>query len=519
MWKRTENNSVIHIGMLEKSLLEGIPHQEAVVGNLPAQCFPDKYEISKFFRSFGHSYPSFAEKYTYPGPYDPMYHQTETVKFLLDHDRAFVANGLGTGKTLSALWAADFLLDLGQVRRVLVVAPVSAMWNAWVTAIASTFPNRRFKVLKGSAQTKIKDCQDLTYKYLLVNPESLHIIEEHLPMVDLVIADESTKFKTWKARRTSALYRICKERKIWMMSATPAPQEPTDAYAQIRILRNGKYMSFTAFRDMTMLKLGLYKWIPRSNAVEIIARELQPCIRFSRDECLDLPDLSIIDHKVPLSAEQEKVIKSLQDKAVAEIAGTQITAVNAGVIVNKILQVQSGAVYGEANPDGEKEVLRLNAQSVMESIEEIVEGNENPVIIYVSFRSTVTALVDYLKSKGISVAGITAEISGANRQAIFEKVQNKELKAIVAVASTISHGVTLTASDTIIWATPPVSFEVYDQANGRIYRKGQTKKCVIYRLYYDAFSNSLLKRLDKKISLQESLLQLLQNKTLDNISA
>jgi SNF2 family DNA or RNA helicase len=518
MWKRG-TNGVIHIGKLEPDILNGIPHQSAIVQGLPAQCFPDKYDISKFFRMNGYPYPSMADNYAYPGPFNPMYHQSETVKFLLDYDRAYVANGLGTGKTLSALWAADCLMDLGQVRRVLIVAPVSAMWNAWVPALSGTIPNRRFKLLKGTARKKTQDSQDLTYKYLIVNPESLHIIEQHLPMVDLVIADESTKFKTWKAKRTQALYRICKERKIWMMSATPAPQDPTDAYAQIRIIKNGKYMSYMAFRDMTMLKLGQFKWVPRYNAVDIIARELQPCIRFSRDECLDLPDLSIIDHKVPLSPEQENAVKSLQAKAVAEIAGTQITAVNAGVIVSKILQVQSGAVYGETDDDGNKEILKLNASSVMESIEDIIEGNENPVIVYVSFRSTVTALVDYLSSKGIAVAGITADVAGAKRQEIFEKIQKKELKAVVAVASTISHGVTLTASDTIIWATPPVSFETYDQANGRIYRKGQTKKCVIYRLYYDAFSNSLLKRLDKKISLQESLLQMLQDKTVDILAA
>ena len=515
MWKRS-GSTVIHVGHIAPELLKGLAHKSTCIGNSPVQYFQDNFETCRYLRRAGLKYPSMADTYEYPGQYRPMYHQVETVKFLLDHDRAFVANGLGTGKTLSALWASDALMTMGQVRRVLIVAPISAMWNAWVTALASTIPNRRFKLLKGTAKQKQYDCQEMSYRYLIVNPESLHLIEDYLPCVDLVIADESTKFKSWNARRTKSLYKIARERKLWLMSATPSPQDPTDAYAQIRLLRNGLYMSYTAFRDKTMLKYGQFKWVPRYNAMDVVASELQPCIRFSRDDCLDLPELSIIDHKVPLSPEQAKAIKSLQDKAFAEIGDTEITAVNAGVVVSKILQVQSGAVYGEADSNGEKEVVRLKADAVLESIEDIVTTNANPVIVYVSFRSTVTALVDYLSDKGVSVAGITAEVKGSKRQELFQDMQEGRLKCIVAVASTISHGVTLTAADTIIWATPPVSFEVYDQANGRIYRKGQTKKCIIYRLYYDAFSNSLLKRLDKKISLQDCLLQMLQGKSVDN---
>ena len=516
MWKAVSNN-LIHVGSLPLSVVKNFPGQynTTTISGEPVQYFEDNFDCRKYLRNAGTQCPSYAYSYSYPGQFKPMVHQIATVAFLLDNDRAYVANGLGTGKTMSALWAADRLMELGQVRRVLVVAPISAMWNAWVPALSESLPNRRFCLLKGTAKKKQDNSQDLTYSYIIANPESLHLIADYLPMVDLVIADEATKFKTWSARRTQALNRIAKERRVWMMSATPAPQEPTDAYAQIRIMRGGKYMSFTAFRDMTMLKIGLYKWVPRPGAIDIIAKELQPCIRFSRDDCLDLPELTVIDHKVPMTAEQEKAVKALRDKAVAEIDGTKITAVNAGVVVSKILQVQTGAVYGEQNEEGDKEIIKLNAASVLESIEDLVSSTQHGVIVYTMFRSTVSAIVDYLSNKGYSVAGITADVTGKKRQELFDAMQSGELKVLVAVASTISHGVTLTAADTIIWATPAVSFETYDQANGRFYRKGQTKKCVIYRLFYDGFSKSLLTRLDKKITLQECLLDLLQRKIVD----
>lgn len=517
MWGR-KDNTIIHVGELAGKLA-GIADSKTNINGKDVHFFKNTDLLLRQFEPQGHGKDIANAIYDYTGPYKPMSHQRETVAFLLENSRAFVANGLGTGKTLSALWAADCLMRMGQIRRVLIVAPISALWNAWFTTLPTVVPAQPFKVLKGTADRKRSDCNDLQNRYLLVNPESLHLIENDLPAVDLVIVDESTKFKTWTARRTKALYRIAKERKVWLMSATPAPQEPTDAYAQIKIMRAGQYMSFTMFRDMTMLKRSMFTWVPRHNAMETVSQELQPCIRFSRDECLDLPDLSIIDHRVPLTKEQEKAIKELQDKAVAMIGDEPITAVNAAVVVSKILQVQSGAVYGEVNEEGERSTVKVEANGVFESILDIVENNAHPVIVYVRFRSTVEAILAHLRANGISAEGITAEESGKQRQEIFQRMQDGQLKVIVAVASTISHGVTLTAADTIIWATPELSFEIYDQANGRIYRKGQTKKCVIYRLYYDAFSHRLLQRLDQKTKLQDCLLEMLKEKTVDIGSA
>lgn len=302
-----------------------------------------------------------------------------------------------------------------------------------------------------------------------------------------------------------------------MMTGTPTPQEPTDAYAQIRILRGAsKYMSFVMFRDMTMYKVTQFKWKPRDNAMDIVAKEMQPCIRFSRDECLDLPDLSVIDYKVPMSPKQAKAVKELQDKCLAEISGQDITAVNAASVLSKCLQVMAGAVYGGVDEDGNKIVVNSDATELLEAIGDIVDQNEQPVLIYTTFRSTVKVLLDYFKKNGVAVEGITADTSVNERTAIFDNIQSGKTKVMVAVAQTVAHGITLTNADTIIWVTPPTSFETYDQANGRIYRKGQTRKCTIYHIYQDWISRMLIKRLQERTSLQNTLLNILEEKDVDN---
>lgn len=487
------------------------------INKLPVVVFDNSFKTTNLLRSSGLNAPSLEETCQYFGMFTPMAHQRETVKFFMDHRRCYCANGLGTGKTLSALWAAEFLRRYGQIRRILVVCPKSAMRNAWEKTIFSSDPSIRYAVLTGDRKKKIAAAKNPDITYLIVNPESLTIIEKDLPMVDLVIADESTKFKSWKAIRTQALFRISLDKRIWLMSGTPAPQAPTDAYAQARIMRGrDKYISFTAFRDKTMYRVTQFKWMPYKNASEIVAKELQPCIRFSRDECLDLPDLSVIDYKVPLTKEQAKAVKSLQDACFAEIDKDSISAINAASVLSKCLQVMAGAVYGETDDEGNKKTVVVDSTDLLDSVVDIVEQNEQPVLIYTMFRSTVEVLLKRFEQEGIPAGGITADTTVDQRTAIFDKIQSGELKVMIAVAQTVAHGITLTNSDTIIWVTPPTSFEVYDQANGRIYRKGQTRKCTIYRIYQDFVSHALIKRLDERTTLQNTLLQILENKSIDN---
>jgi len=64
---------------------------------------------------------------TRPGRFKPFAHQVETSAFLTLNRKAFVFSEPGTGKTLSALWAADYLLKIGEVRRCLVLCPLSIM--------------------------------------------------------------------------------------------------------------------------------------------------------------------------------------------------------------------------------------------------------------------------------------------------------------------------------------------------------------------------------------------------------
>ncbi len=69
--------------------------------------------------------------YDWPGLYRPFEHQKTTASFLTLHRRAFCFNEQGTGKTSSVIWAVDYLMNIGIIKRVLVLCPLSIMQSAW----------------------------------------------------------------------------------------------------------------------------------------------------------------------------------------------------------------------------------------------------------------------------------------------------------------------------------------------------------------------------------------------------
>lgn len=489
-----------------------IPLTRTQVGSAPVVLAERTWPVIQALRAAGHKVPSLEGDYEYPGPFSPMAHQRQTVEFLLDHERAANLSDPGTGKTAAAVWAADCLMKHHAVRRVLIVAPKSILLPVWGREIFQTVPYRTYAVLSGSAQTKRKVAEDTRIPFLIVNYESLHLLEGHLPDVDLVIADESTKIKDYRAKRTQALIRIADGRRLWLLTGTPAPQAPTDAYTSIRALRNGKFMSFKMFQAATMLQVTSFKWEAKADAPQTVAAALQPAIRFRRQDCFDLPERQIIDLEVEPTEQQAELARAFMKQAWADLNGRKITAVNAGVALSKALQVLTGGVY---HPEGDDRVTGasvVDASPMLEQVRTIVEQTDGPVLIFAPYRISAAMMHAHLLDAGLKSALVTGDVGDAERTAIFDAVQARRLNAMVAIPQTVSHGLTLTASDTIIWLAPCFSYETYEQGNARIYRKGQERKTVVYRLTQMPLTQALWKRLDTRATLQDTILRLMEEK-------
>jgi SNF2 family DNA or RNA helicase len=264
-----------------------------------------------------------------------------------------------------------------------------------------------------------------------------------------------------------------------MLTGTPAAQSPVDAYGLARLVNpNAVPLYVSHFKDQVMYKVSDFRWVPRPEAKHIVHKALQPAIRFKKKDCLDLPPVTFIDRDAPLTPQQLSYYKKLKQEMLIEADGEEISAVNAAVKINKLLQISGGAVYTDTG-----EVLEFDVSSRLKVVHEVIDETSNKVLVFVPFTHTIELLQKYLTKHGVTSAVINGAVGVNRRTDIVTHFQNNEQpKVLIIQPQAASHGLTLTAADTIIWYAPCTSVETYLQANARIDRPGQVNPMTIVHL-------------------------------------
>ena len=441
-------------------------------------------------------------KYPWPGRYKPMAHQVETAAFLTLHRRAFVFSEPGTGKTLSALWAADYLMQRGEIRRVLILCPLSIMGPAWVRDIGNSIIHRSAIVAHHPQASRRIEMIQQNYEIVITNYEGLNLIADEINAngkFDLVIVDEANAYKTVSTRRWKALASIIKPNTfLWMMTGTPASQSPVDAYGLAKLVNpDGVPKFFTAWRDKVMNKVTMFKWAPKADAKETVHEALQPAIRFTKEQCLDLPPVMTTTREVPLTPQQAKYYNMLKERMVVQAAGETISAVNAATAVSKLLQISCGAAYTD-----DKEVVEFDAAPRLGVLEEILEETDRKVLIFALFRSSIDSIHTHLLKKGIAAECIHGGVTASKRTDIIRRFQETpDPRVLVMQPQATAHGITLTAADTVVFYGPLMSVEQYIQCIARADRKGQNSdKVTVIHIEGSPIEKKMFKALGGKVS-------------------
>jgi SNF2 family DNA or RNA helicase len=446
-------------------------------------------------------------QYKWSGKYAPYQHQKDTAGFLTMNKRAFCFNEQGTGKTASAIWAADFLMTKRKVKRALVICPLSIMDSAWRADLFSFAMHRTVDVAYGT-KDKRKKIINGGAEFVIINYDGVEIVADEVANggFDLIIVDEATHYKNPQTKRWKTLASLVKsDTWLWMMTGTPAAQSPLDAYGLAKLVNpNSVPRFFSAFRDQVMHKVTQFKWLPKPDATDTVFRALQPAIRYTKDECLDLPEMVYVKRKVELTRQQDKYYKQLKDKLVMQAAGEEVTAANAAINMNKLLQISSGAVYTD---DGD--ALEFDIKHRYQALKEVIEESSKKVLIFVPFKHTIDILSDKLSADGVTNAIIRGDVSASKRTEIFREFQQSDdPRVLVIQPQSAAHGVTLTAANTVVWWGPTSSLETYAQANARVHRNGQDHKCTVVQLQGSDVERRVYSLLDNRIDVHTKMIDL-----------
>lgn len=253
-----------------------------------------------------------------------------------------------------------------------------------------------------------------------------------------------------------------------------------------------------------MHKITNFKWIPKADATERVFNALQPAIRFTKAECLDLPDMVYVKREVELTRQQKKYYKELKDKMVMQASGEQITAVNAAVSMNKLLQISSGAVYTD-----EGEALEFDIKHRYKVLREVIDESSKKVLVFVPFKHSIDVLTSKLRKENIPTEMIRGDVSVTKRTEIFKAFQTEAAPQVLIVQpQAAAHGVTLTAANTVVWWGPVSSLETYAQANARVHRTGQDHKCTVVQLQGSPVEKKMYALLDNRINIHTKIVDL-----------
>lgn len=442
---------------------------------------------------------------------EPFAHQKETAAFMVTYPHSFVLNDIGTGKTMSALWAMDFLMQEGLLKRALLTTPLSTLERVWGDALYFHFKHRTFNVLHGAAARR-KKLLAQERDFYIINHDGINVVGAELaqrPDINGVDIDEVAVYRN-KNERWKAMDRLLYPTKgaprafAWGLTGAPIPNSPEDAFHQCKLVTPTsvpKY--FTQWRNMVMDHQSTYVWTPRVESTKIVYEAMRPAIRFTRDECLDLPPCIIQTRDVDLSADQSKHYKAVMKELYTEVQGGKVTAVNEGVKLSKLLQIACGVVY-----DIDGTPREIDPGNRLETLMEVIEQINEKVIIFVPF-TAVTGMLARELNQHWNFAVVTGDTPPAERNKIFLDFQNPAIDMdIIAHPGCMSHGLTLTEASSIIWYAPIDSNDTFQQANGRITRAGQKYTANIILLAGSAVERKMYKRLEARQNTQGMLLEM-----------
>jgi len=445
--------------------------------------------------------------YDWPGVFKPFDHQKTTASFLSLRQRAFCFNEAGTGKTSAAIWAADYLMKMGAVKRVLIICPLSIMHSAWQADIFKTAMHRTCAVAYGDSSKRRQIVKD-NYDFVIINYDGVAVVRDDIrdANFDLIIVDEANAYKTPTTKRWKILASlITSSTKLWMMTGTPASQSPVDAYGLAKLIapyRVPKYI--TAWRDKVMRQISRFKWSPKPDAQQDVRYALQPAIRYTKKECLDLPEVTYQTREVPLSVQVARYYKTLKNQMLIEAAGQYISAVNAAASMSKLLQISGGAVYTD-----HQEVVEFDVSPRLAAMKEVIEETSNKLVIFVPYLHTIDVVTNYLNQEGYTNEVIKGDVPPRTRADIIDRFQTQENPRVLVIQpQSASHGVTLTAADTIIFWSPVMSVETYLQCIGRIDRVGQRNPCTVVHLQGSDAERRVYNMLQGKVDSHQKLVDL-----------
>ena len=434
----------------------------------------------------------------------PHSYQTRAIEFILEHEFCGLFLDMGLGKTVATLTALDKLLyERLESEKVLVIAPKSVALNTWSNEANKWdhLKSLRMSIVMGSAAKRRKALEQPADIYVTNRDNVVWLRNEGEWTFDTVVLDESSSFKNFQSRRWKALWSVRPQiRRMILLTGTPAPNGLMDLWAQVKLLDRGVRLGrfITQFREAYFrpgARSGavVYDWLPKPGAQELITDKISDiCMSMRAEDYLDIPDL--IDAGMVLELPEIDKYKQFERDCVLGLeGGDDILALTAVSLTNKLLQFASGAVYDDEHSWHEV------SSAKQEALSELLEQTSEPVLLFYNYRHELERIQ----------RSFPDAVPFRGEPDILQRWNTGEIRLLLCHPASVAYGLNMQqGGHIIVWYSPTWNLELYEQANARLHRQGQSKPVMLYHLICKGTMDEVvMSALRRKDNVQDALMR------------
>ena len=420
--------------------------------------------------------------------------------WILAHPYCGLLLDMGLGKTLTTLSAIDELKNIFGINyKILIIAPKKVAEETWSAEIEKWDFDLTYSKVLGSTKKREQALAEEADIYLINRENIVWLVEYYKTKwpFDFVVIDELSSFKSSKAKRFRALRKVRpKIERVVGLTGTPAPNSLIDLWPQMYLLDRGERLetSQTRYKNKYFYPdkqngYIVYSWGLRPGSEDMIHKQIEDiCISMKAKDYLKLPPRT--DNVVPVQLSNLAAYKQMEQDLVLDFKGQEVTAANAAVLVNKLLQLANGAIY-----DDEKRVVSVHDDK-LDALENIVEDSQGqPILVFYQYQHDLER--------------IKARFPQAEELEDLDRWNQGEIPILLCHPQSAGHGLNLQkGGHIIVWFGLTWSLEYYQQANARLDRQGQTEPVIVHHLVaQNTVDEKVLRVLQGKEEKQDMLLE------------
>lgn len=440
----------------------------------------------------------------------PHNYQECAIEKIIENPACALFLSMGLGKTVITLTAINELMyNYFEVNKVLVIAPLRVAKMTWSQELEKWDHLKYLTMSKvlGTKQQRL-DALKKDADIYVINRENtewlINLYGKSWPF-DMVVIDELSSFKSNRSRRFKALRKVRPLiKRIVGLTGTPTPNGLIDLWPQMYLLDRGERLgkTITSYREKYFIpgrrnwQTGVvYEYILKPGAEEQIYEKISDiCVSMKAEDYLEVPELIEIPVEIELETKDYQRYKKFERDLLLPVSEDEnIEALSAAALSNKLLQMANGAIY-----DDEKNVHVIHDEK-LKALEEIIEAaNGKPVIVYYNYKHDLERIQKHFKE--------TRTIK--DEKDIKDWNQGK-IPILLLHPASAGHGLNLQeGGNIIVWFGLNWSLELFQQANARLHRQGQTSKVSCYLLVTKGtIDEDVIRAINSKAKGQEALLE------------